>query len=234
MAFILCAVFPPGTISEAVISNAPPGAPTGVALASLANTSAALSWVAPSNPGSAPISYYSVEASKATPLLYAAVLNTTTLSGTVKNLLPATAYVFQVRAVSSIGASPPSSLALAVTTLSSAAGSSAAAAPVLQVAPNVTSTSISIAWTPPNLQGVPLLAYQLQCTPAAVVNWTLVYSGVVPSFTLTGTSSVSFLQFFISSFLQFATFSFRHFFNFLLWPRDSLFHLIHHPHCHAS
>ena len=97
-------------------TKAPPGAPTGVG-ASPGNASATVSWTAPSNSGSSPVTSYAV-----TPFNGAAAQPATVVSGsppavsaTVTGLTNGTSYTFQVSASSAAGTGPASSPSSAVT-----------------------------------------------------------------------------------------------------------------------
>jgi hypothetical protein len=92
-----------------------PAAPTGVS-ALAGDSSAVVSWTAPSNGGSAITSY------TVTPYAGSAALPSTTVSGTppatsvtVTGLTNGTAYTFKVSATNSIGSSPQSAASAAVT-----------------------------------------------------------------------------------------------------------------------
>src|SRR5207247_8443805 len=82
-------------------TKAPPGAPTGVT-ASPGNASATVSWTAPSNSGSSPVTTYTV-----TPFIGTAAQTATVVTGsppavsaTVTGLTNGTSYTFQVSASS--------------------------------------------------------------------------------------------------------------------------------------
>ncbi|MEA2534508.1 MAG: large repetitive protein [Actinomycetota bacterium] len=97
-------------------TKAPPGAPTGVT-GSPGNASATVSWTAPSNSGSSPVTTYTV-----TPFIGAAAQPATIVSGsppavsaTVTGLTNGTSYTFQVSASSAAGTGAASAPSSAVT-----------------------------------------------------------------------------------------------------------------------
>jgi hypothetical protein len=111
-------VFKPGTAPPPTV----PGAPTGVT-ATAGNTSATVSWTAPSNGGSAITSY------TVTPYVGSAAQTTVTVAGsppatttTVLGLTNGTTYTFTVTATNAVGTGPASTASNAVTPSGTAPG----------------------------------------------------------------------------------------------------------------
>lgn len=98
------------TVSATPTAPVAPGAPSGV-IATAGNGSAAVTWRAPSNTGSAPITSYTVTAS---PGGQTCTVNAPAVSCTVTGLTNGTNYTFSVTATSSAGTSSPSSASLSV------------------------------------------------------------------------------------------------------------------------
>jgi hypothetical protein len=144
-----------------------PGAPTGV-VAAADTRSAAVSWTAPANNGSA-ITGYTVTASPGGATQVAAGT-----SATFTGLANGTAYTFTVTATNGVGTGPASAPSAVVTTPSVPDAPTG----VIAVAANA---QVSLSWTAPtSTGGKPLTGYTVLVSPAA------------PSavFAVTGTSAV--------------------------------------------
>ena len=97
-------------------TNAPPGAPTAVTAAS-GDTTATVSWTAPTNSGSSSITTYTVTPYVGTTAQAGTVVagSPPAVSTTVAGLANGTSYTFQVSATSAVGTGPPSAPSNAVT-----------------------------------------------------------------------------------------------------------------------
>jgi Fibronectin type III domain/Pentapeptide repeats (8 copies) len=91
---------PPPAVDLAVSGDAP-GAPTNVTATANLGGTISLSWLAPSNPGSSPISGYSIQSTPNGLTTTVATLNYTTPS-----LMLGTSYTFDVKAFNSFGSGP--------------------------------------------------------------------------------------------------------------------------------
>ena len=144
------------TASNAVVpAVTAPSAPTGL-VATPGNTTAALTWTAPSNGGSAITGYNVYEASSSGGENYAAPVNGTLISGTtttVTGLTNGTTYYLTVKAVNAIGSSPASSEVFAIP-----AGTVPGAPTGVNATPGL--ASATVAWTAPsNLGGSAVTRY---------------------------------------------------------------------------
>jgi hypothetical protein len=124
-----------------------PSPPTGVT-ATAGNTTAAVSWTAPTNNGGSPITSYTV-----TPNLFgnegSSQLPSTTVTGTtatITGLTNGTAYTFTVTATSAIGTSQPSVQSNAVTPATSPG-------PSLGVTASPGDGTAAVSWSPPASNG---------------------------------------------------------------------------------
>jgi Fibronectin type III domain len=133
-----------------------PAASIGVA-ATAGNSSATVTWTAPSNGGS-PITSYTI-----TPFIGTSAQTTTKLSGsppgtstTITGLKNGTTYTFEVSATNTIGTGPASAASNPVTP-------SAPTAPAAPSAPTATAgnTSATVAWTAPSNGGSPITSYTI-------------------------------------------------------------------------
>ncbi len=134
---------PASSPSNAVTPSAPtvPGAPTGVS-ATAGNTSAAVSWTAPTNDGGSAITSYTV-----TPFIGSTAQTPVTVTGsppatstTVTGLTNGTAYTFTVSATNATGAGPASAASNAVTP--------SAPPTVTSVTPSAGATGVSVSVAP--------------------------------------------------------------------------------------
>ncbi|WP_374969514.1 fibronectin type III domain-containing protein [Terrabacter sp. BE26] len=148
------------TVTPAAPQN-PPGAPTGV-VASAGNGSANVTWTAPANPGTSPITGYTVQAfNGASPVGTALSVAATARAATVSGLTNGTSYTTQVNAVNAVGSSP--------------AGVSNAVVPTAPALPGaatgVTATrgnaSATVGWVAPTT-GAAVTGYQVLVTQGGV------------------------------------------------------------------
>lgn len=114
-----------------------PTAPASFTLSGRTDTTLSFTWYASTDVGSSVASYEVVSGTTV-------VATSTTLSGTVTGLIPATAYTFTVRAVDAAGNRSDASLPLAVRTN---VDSSAPSAPTIPVIGALTLTEAPLTWT---------------------------------------------------------------------------------------
>ncbi len=143
--------------SAAVTPKTVPGTPTGVT-ATAGNASAAVSWTAPSNGGSA-ITGYTVTSS---PGGATAIVAGGTTSATVSGLTNGTSYTFTVYATNAVGNGPVSAPSAAVTPSSGSATVPGAPTAVTAIAGNA---SASVSWTAPSNGGSAITGYTVTASP---------------------------------------------------------------------
>jgi N,N-dimethylformamidase beta subunit-like, C-terminal/Domain of unknown function (DUF4082)/Fibronectin type III domain/Bacterial Ig domain len=189
---------PASAPSNAVTPTAPtaPGAPTGVT-ATAGDSTATVSWTAPSNGGSAITSY------TVTPFIGSAAQTPVTVTGnppatstTVTGLTDGTTYTFTVSATNAIGTGPASAPSNAVTPT----GPTAPGAPTGVTATAGDSTA-TVSWTAPNNGGSAITSYTVTgyvgSTPQAQV--TVTGSPPATSTTVTGLTNGTTYTFTVSA-----------------------------------
>jgi YVTN family beta-propeller protein len=147
---------PASNVSSSVQPFQPPGPPTNVSAAVIAIGAVQVQCTAPAVTGDAPITLYRVTASPG---------NLTTFESqcpiTAGSLTPGTSYTFTVAALTSLGDGPESAPSNAVV------AATAPGAPTNVIATPVTSSSISVAFTPPASDGhAPIAFYNIRSNPA--------------------------------------------------------------------
>jgi hypothetical protein len=148
-----------------------PQAPTGLAASAVSSSQINLSWVAPSNGGSA-ITGYKIERSANSSSTWSTlVANTASSSTTYSNtgLATSTSYTYRVSAINAIGTSVPSSTASATT---SGTVSTAPQPPTGLAASVVSSSQINLSWTAPaNNGGSAITGYKIERSANAGTTW---------------------------------------------------------------
>ena len=155
----------------------PPAAPTNV-IAVRGDKSATLTWTAPTNVGTSPLTDYTVQYSAnggATWTTFPDGVSTAT-SATVTGLTNGTAYVFRVAALNKNGASPWSATTVPVTPVA------------LPLPPAVTSLTagnavLNVSWTTPSGNGLPITGYVVHyqsATSSSRISLGLVNSTTIP------------------------------------------------------
>jgi hypothetical protein len=135
------------TTTITVRARQAPGAPTGVT-ATAGNSSATVSWTAPSSTGDDPITSYTVTSSGAQ------TCTTSTTSCTVSGLTPGTSYTFTVTATST-STGPSSSASNAVTPYTVPAAPSTAGA-------TAGNSQATVTWSTPSTGGSAITGYTVQ------------------------------------------------------------------------
>ena len=154
----------PSAPSNAVTPATVPNAPTN-ATATRGDTSASVSWTAPSSNGGSPITGYTVTAS---PGGRTATVGGGSTSAVVTGLTNGTSYTFTVHATNAVGNSAPSSPSNAVTP------ATVAGAPT-NVMATAGNASASISWSAPANGGATITGYRVTASPGgqtATVNGT--------------------------------------------------------------
>ncbi|WP_270886707.1 DUF4082 domain-containing protein [Pedococcus sp. 5OH_020] len=173
---------PVSASSNSVTPTAPtaPAAPTGVA-ATAGDGSAAVSWTAPANGGSAVTSY------TVTPFIGATAQSPSTVTGsppatttTVTGLTNGTSYTFTVSATNAVGTGPASSPSSAVTPT----GPTAPAAPTAVTATAGDSSAV-VGWTAPSNGGSPITSYTVTPYVGAAAQTPTTVTGSPPVTTTT-------------------------------------------------
>ena len=180
---------PASSASSPVIPATVPGAPTGVAATSNANTQSVVTWSAPASNGGAAISSYTVTSSGGQ---VCTTPNGTTLTCTVTGLTNGTAYTFTVAATNSAGTGP-SSAASAPATPASLPG-----APTGVIASNHFDSISVVSWTAPSDGGSPITSYKVTSAPGGFTCTTATTSctvsgltnGTTYTFTVTATNAL--------------------------------------------
>ncbi|KGN32414.1 hypothetical protein N798_07485 [Knoellia flava TL1] len=167
-----------------------PGAPTAVT-ATAGDTSATVSWTAPTNTGGAPITGYTVTASPGGKTATTTGATTATLTG----LSNGTSYTFTVTATNSAGTSPTSTPSNTITPKAPVTAPSAPTA----VTATAGDTSATVSWTAPtNTGGAPITGYTVTASPggktatttgATTATLTGLSNGTSYTFTVTATNS---------------------------------------------
>jgi len=141
-----------------------PGAPTSV-VATRGNASASLTWNAPASDGGSPITGYEVLVRQGTTVLPAGppiAITVSATTATATGLSNGTAYNFQVRAVTALGAG-------ALATSNTVTPATVPDAPVLGAATAsaaaTTTGSATVSWTAPFDGGSAITSYQIVATP---------------------------------------------------------------------
>jgi Fibronectin type III domain len=140
---------PPSNTLTAFTTATYPTAPTNLHETTKTHTSVSLAWTAPSSTGGSPITSYLVYKTGS----LVASLGSTARSHTVTGLSGGTHYVFTVKALNTVGASPASNTVGVTTTTSSPSAPSG-----LRVSTK-SKTSVSLAWTVPATGGSPITHY---------------------------------------------------------------------------
>jgi subtilisin family serine protease len=147
-------------------STAVPNTPTALAAGTVTSTSVALSWVAPANTNSNPATSYKVEYKPTTGSSWSSLTSSST-SATVTGLTGLTSYDFRVSAVNSVGTGT------ATSSVSATTRGTAPAAPTGLNANGITSTSITLNWTPPtNVGSSPITSYTVEYKRSNVATYT--------------------------------------------------------------
>ena len=165
-----------------------PGPPTG-ATATAGAGSATVSWTAPADPGTSPITSYTVTSSPG-----GITASTAGTSTTVNGLTPGVSYTFTVTATNTAGTGPPSAPSNAVvpTTTPGAPQPPTGATAIAGIA------SASVSWTPPVDPGTsPISSYTVTSAPGGITATTsgtsTVVNGLTPgvsyTFTVTATNA---------------------------------------------
>jgi hypothetical protein len=162
-------------------SLAAPGAPTGLVLKSVTNSTATLGWSAPANTGGSVLINYVVEVSSDAGLSWSVVPHstTTTLGIVVPSLVPAKAYLFKVAAVTSFGVGLPSGT-ISVETPAIPEPTSPSDFKIS----SVKSTGVAISWKAPMLQQGTRIANYVVDISLDGQSWTSVSKKVSPSTSL--------------------------------------------------
>jgi fibronectin type 3 domain-containing protein len=147
---------PPSSPSTGVIPVTVPGAPTGVT-ATPGNTSASVSWTAPTDDGGTAITGYTVTSS---PGAFTCT-STTTTSCTVNGLANGTSYTFTVTASNAVGTGPASSPSTGVIPEAGVPGSPTG------VTATAGDASATVSWTAPSDGGSPITGYTVTSAPGA-------------------------------------------------------------------
>lgn len=153
--------------SAAVKAVARPGVPTNLA-AVAGNASASLTWTAPANDGSSPITTYAVQSSKDGGVTWATFAHaaSTLTSINVTGLVNGTSYVFRVAAVNAMGTGNYTAATAAVVPMT------VPGAPTALVATKGDS-QVSLAWTAPAVTGGSAISdYSVQFSTDNGVTWT--------------------------------------------------------------
>jgi hypothetical protein len=179
----------PSEASNAVTPEAPsvPGAPT-IGTATAGNTSATLTWSAPTNQGSSPITGYLI-----TPSSGPTVTVGNVSSDDITGLTNGTAYTFTVSAINDVGTGDPSAASNSVTPEATAPG-----APTIRTATAGNATA-TVNWTAPTSDGgSPITGYVITPSSGPAVdvgnvttdNITGLNNGTAYTFTVAAINSV--------------------------------------------
>ncbi len=172
-------------------ATAAPDAPTGLATGAVANTTVALSWVAPANTNNNPATSYLVEYKPSSGSSW----NSVTVSGTsttVTGLTGLTAYDFRVTARNSVGDSS------ATSTVSATTIGAVPSAPTGLTANPITSNSITLNWAVPANGGSPITSYKVEYKRSNVTAYTSTTS-VTNSAVISGLTASSAYNFRVSA-----------------------------------
>jgi hypothetical protein len=165
--------------SGVITPNAlPPGAPTGV-VGVRGDGSVAVTWVAPTNIGTAPLTDYTIQYSSnggGSWTTFADGVSTAT-STTVTGLTNLTSYIFRVAALNHNGPGPWSAPSAPVTPMA------VASAPVI-TALTAGNAVINVSWTTPNGNGSPITGYIVEYRTGSTT--VQIPVGLVNSRTITG------------------------------------------------
>ncbi|SMH71434.1 protein of unknown function [Candidatus Nitrosotalea okcheonensis] len=177
----------PSNIASATTQNAPvsvPQPPTNLTASAVSSSQINLSWTAPSNNGSSPLTGYKIERSQDNRTTWSIISSNTASTSTTYSdtgLSPSTAYAYRVSAINSVGTSVPSNIASATTqnaaTLLSPTGLTASA---------VSSSQISLNWNAPSNSGSLVTGYMIERSSDGGITWSTKSN--------TGTSSTIYLD----------------------------------------
>ena len=152
--------------SNAVTPVGLPGAPSGV-LAVRGNTSASLTWTAPTSDGGSPITGYNVMVRTGGTLVRTDVLTGTATSTVITGLTNGTAYNFRVQAVNLLGAGPASASSNTVTPATVPDAPASVTATSGALGGNLT---VTVNWAaPPSTGGSPITGYIVRAYNSAGV-----------------------------------------------------------------
>jgi fibronectin type 3 domain-containing protein len=144
----------------------PPSAPTGLSATPISPTQVNLSWSAPSDTGSSPITGYRIDVKRGTGSFETLTSNTqnSTTKYSHTNLTTGTAYAYKVYAITSAGTGPSSAEASATPTSTSAPPQQATPpSPPSLSAVLVSPTQVNLSWLPPtNTGGSPITGYKIE------------------------------------------------------------------------
>ncbi|MEO0024183.1 MAG: hypothetical protein RL196_624 [Actinomycetota bacterium] len=173
-------------------ATAAPDAPTSLATGAIANTSIALSWVAPANTNNNPATSYLVEYKPTSGSSWSSVTVSSTAT-TVTGLTGLTSYDFRVTARNSVGDSSATST-VSATTIGATPG-----APTGLTANPITSNSITLNWAAPaNNGGSAITSYKVEYKRSNVTTYTSTTS-VTTSAVISGLTASSAYNFRVSA-----------------------------------
>jgi hypothetical protein len=158
-----------------------PGAPTSVT-ATAGNTSASVTWTAPTNGGST-ITSYTVTPYIGTTAQAQTVVGGTATSAQVLNLTNGTTYTFTVSATNAVGTGPESNPSVPVTPVAAPAAT-APGAPTNVVA-SVTNKSVRVTWTAPPDNGSLITSYTITPYIGTSAQSPIIINGSPPATTVT-------------------------------------------------